>query len=772
MSHNRLLEILLDLENGKLAISPSNDFLLISNRATEILNKDKSSLSENDLIDMENIILISNILYNNTDLDILPIEDGVYDLLLELYKNFNPNFQVGAKPIHFDPVNEQLAENQVEMVDAIKHIDLHHINEEMMFGKDLFTFPKVTRKDFMESPIIKSEQYISKRIVSSDNKHKYPKLVGTLDKCKFVLNSQAIEKGVFNDSNVKVLERDFFGKHIEMGILDTNRKFSVVAMLKYDGISVEGEIAGNYIDTARTRGDANESLAADLTPILHGYHFPYAPLFDVGEKIGIKFEAIITYPNLEKYNMMKGKQYKNCRTAISGIFASSDAYKYRDLITLVPLETSIEEFNILDDIYFMNKYYQSGELMRYAVISGTYTEVLFQIKKFVEEAEYLRDYIPFMYDGVVITYVDEDIVMKLGRKNAINKYSMAVKFNPLKKLTPFLGYTYTVGQDGVITPMIHYSPVEFYGTIHDKSSGHSYERFKTLGLKPGDLIEVEYVNDVMPYVSKPNNSHNDNNTNIPVQFITHCPSCGNELKISKSGKSVICDNMQCPERNLQRVVSMMDKLNLKDFSEAYLSQIARYTLTDMLNVKKDDIDFLGDITAQKFIDRMNEIKTVSMYDYKLVGALGFTGIAEEKWKLILNHYSINDILSMDSETLKNSLVQIKGIGPTTADIISTEMEFFKKDLMTISMLPNIITSKGIKNTGKIIRFTGFRDKDLVDLLVSIGHDASSTGGVTKKTDILLVPVEGHTSSKTKQAGENTQIISVQEFKNNMDKYLS
>lgn len=54
----------------------------------------------------------------------------------------------------------------------------------------------------------------------------------------------------------------------------------------------------------------------------------------------------------------------------------------------------------------------------------------------------------------------------------------------------------------------------------------------------------------------------------------------------------------------------------------------------------------------------------------------------------------------------------------------------------------------------------------------MGHDASSTAGLTKKTDILLVPVEGHVSSKTKQAGEHTQIIPVQEFKDNMEKYLS
>ena len=46
---------------------------------------------------------------------------------------------------------------------------------------------------------------------------------------------------------------------------------------------------------------------------------------------------------------------------------------------------------------------------------------------------------------------------------------------------------------GSITPMIHYDSVEFYGTIHPKSTGHSYKRFKELNLAVGDIICAEYV---------------------------------------------------------------------------------------------------------------------------------------------------------------------------------------------------------------------------------------------------------------------------------------
>src|SRR5699024_12286779 len=102
----------------------------------------------------------------------------------------------------------------------------------------------------------------------------------------------------------------------------------------------------------------------------------------------------------------------------------------------------------------------------------------------------------------VFSVVGLKIGKPLCRENLVNKYCVAIKFNAIKKNTIFLGYTFEVVQNGVITRMIHYQPIEFMGARHTKSSGHSYERFKRLSLKIGDVISVEYTNDVMPYVNK------------------------------------------------------------------------------------------------------------------------------------------------------------------------------------------------------------------------------------------------------------------------------
>jgi len=751
--------ILDELKKGNLSVINDDTIKMMNLETQTILTHGKHTTDE--ILKMEFILAISNILYNNTDMDKLPLEDGVYDLLLEQYRKYNPYYQVGAKTIRFENSNVQFSNNPISL---IQFIDTEKL-EDFIFIDDLSKEPKVTKLDTLTPCIIIEQDNISKR--SLDTKHMYPELVGTLDKCKFVLNSQAEERGVLDDSNVRILERDFFNKHIQSGLLDPNRVISVIAELKYDGVSVEAEVS-NMIHTARTRGDANEDIGADITPILYGYSFKHAKEIPAEEKFGMKFEAIMTYVDLWKYNLKKEKTYKNCRTAITSIFSSLDAADYKEFITLVPLATSLG-IDRLTEVEFMNKYYHSGEYLRYSIITGTYVQVLFQIKRFVEEAEYMRPFMPFMYDGVVISYLDEDLITRLGRSNAVNQYSVAVKFNPIVKQSIFRGYTYTIGQDGTITPMIHYDPVEFYGTIHDKSSGHSYERFKNLGLRIGDVINIEYTNDVMPYVSKPDNSNNSSNTNPIVEFIEVCPSCGTKLTLSKTGKKVLCSNIECPERNLSRMVGMLGKLNFKDFAEASLTAIAKFSLVELLNLTKDDVIFLGDITSDKLIQRMNDLKTTPIYDYRIIGSIGFTGVAIEKWKLILSKYTLSEILNMNSEDLRSMLVQIKGIGPATVDTLIQEFEFHKADLEYINQMNNVMISKGIKS-GKRIRFTGFRNAELMKELVAMGHDASE-GGITKTTDILLVPYPGYTSTKTASVTENTLIVDVGDFILNMNKYL-
>lgn len=763
---NKLQYIYQELKNGNIRILDIGNKILLNNEALRLLNLE--SLNSNDLELLDLLIRISNIVYHNTNNDTLvPIDDGIYDLLMVLISKYMDNYQVGSEDVIFTDTYQDIIEGkqEVKLVCPVKKIPIDKAN---FYSKDILHNRPMISRDLLKSPVLRKRE-IEKRIINTP--HKYPDLVGTLDKCKFVLNSQARELGVFESPNVRIFERDFIQKHIQEGIISPTEKFFMVAELKYDGVSIEAEVSDHVIN-ARSRGDTNNDIATDLSPMLHGYRFPAAEGI-VNETIGMKFEAILTNTNLQRLGQAQGKSYKNARNAIAGILGSNNGNLYRDYITLVPLDFQSPDDNInrINRIEFLNMFYTSGVDLKYAILYGDYKEILYKVKRFTEEAETLRPYMPFLYDGVVISYIDKDKIDKLGRENSVNKYSIAIKFNPMKHQTTFLGYTYTIGQSGVITPMIHYNPVEFYGGIHTKSSGHSYKRFNELGLRKGDIIEVTYTNDVMPYVTKPDIEPNRKNNNSVEVFPQTCPCCG--TKIVFTDKSAICPNIECKERNNARMENMLDKLQLKDFAGERLQSIGKYSLSELMDLRVDDIKFLGDINSQKFIDRMNYLKTKPIYDYQIVGALGFTGIAQEKWKLILTNFSLHWLLSnYNNDQFVPMITAIKGIGPATAETIQTEMSFFTKDITRILEMKNIIPSYGNNDiNSKIIRFTGFRNKELMERLNNMGFDAGE-GSVTKKTDILLVPCEGFTSTKTiKAQKDNIQIVPVEDFIIDMDKYL-
>lgn len=746
----------------------------INNQVVLLLNKEPLSKTEQDIVD--DILHISNLVYNNTDRSILVLEDGIYDLLLEKYKKYNPNFQVGAEPVTInnfgasDVINDVSEPETDKLFRYLPFLD----TGSFMFG------PELDNTDWYGSTHMDSykEATVSKRLKNTS--HKYPQLVGTLHKAKFVLDNEAYQKGVYNDSNVRIFERDFLRAHVEKGLVDPNY-IELVLELKYDGVSIEAEVT-DHIISARTRGDTQMDKASDLTPILQGYTFPRATSFKI-EPFGMKFEAVISHMALEELSIECGKSYKNPRNAIIGILGNSDAAKYAKYITLVPLQTSHDNMTREQELLFMNTYYSTGEFCRYAIVRGDYNSVLFQVKKFVDEAEMKRDYMPFLYDGVVVSYLNPEIRKALGRNNSINEYSIAVKFNTKKKLTRCRGIDYTVGANGDITPMIHYDPVEFYGMCNTVSSGHSYARFNELGLRPNDILEIEYVNDVMAYVRKAQIPENQFNPLPLYKFPDLCPECGTRLVLSETEKNCICPNMACKGRTLARVTNMMAKLGFKGFSEKTIEELNITSFYDLMTLTEERASVLGPGNSKKLIDAIEYIYNTNTPDYILMGSLGFSGIAATKWKGILKQISLPKLVNAGSSELFFLINQsAKGIGSKTAKTIIDEIDFFRKDITYIFNMPNVTFTKETDETiqgSKKIRFTGVRDAEMMAALNAMGHDASE-GSVTKDTDFLIIPFVGFSSTKVAKATEynakadnhTIKILTLDEFKLNETTYLN
>lgn len=759
----RIQQILNDLYGGRITIT-KDDIWMINDECLKFLYD-----QDNDLETIDAILRISNILYNNTSREVLPLEDGMYDLVIAKYNKITGNkAPVGANPVKLDtkdnvvPVNLNLKEADTGLMDVMTMPEV----------KGMWYYPQIAHE---LKPIPEDFTYHEDKTLVEDAKrevsHTYPELVGTLHKCKFVTSKEADDTGVFSlkgNDPIMIFERDFLYPTFPMAYNIAQRKgqdVTLIAELKYDGVSIEMEVAGDSVISAVSRGDTANDEATDYTPIFKGYKFPRAKNVDPSVHFGIKFEAIITYDNLARIAQQFGKVYKNARVAIIGILGSRDARMYRDFITLVPIRTGGLNFtDPVQEIEFLNTYYSNGVGMRYAVLtSSDYTTLLYRVKRFKDEAEYMRRYLGFMYDGVVINYADPDVKRNLGRQNFIDLWSMAIKFNALEKNTYFYGYKYTIGQDGRITPMAYFAPVEFNGSIHDKTTVHSYKRFKDLGLKIGDIVSIKYVNDVICYLSKPDITYNRENPNPVLEFPTHCPSCGSPLMMSDSENTVYCTNPNCPERQLSRISNMLKKLNIKGFSRAYLRKLKVTGLASFLNLKKEDtIPVIGEVMTNKLFERINELKTKPYPDYRLVGAIGFSGISTERWKSILTNVELPLIIKASNERLFNMIAAVKGIGTGMARTIIKERPLMIEDLKTIETMNNVISSFGKNLKGPQIRFSGIRDKELEKAFTDLGYDADPSKSVTRETKVLIVPYHGYDSSKTRKAPPGCLVLTANE----------
>lgn len=763
------------INNEPLLALESNYKDLINTRTIELLNN--KNWNKEDVDEGRIIIEISNKLYNNSDSDVLPLDDGIYDLLLEQVRRYIPEIQSGALPENLTGLRDQFTSPEQSQ------IAMYHVSDEDMEKYNNMMYPSIVnmRRVYTPNDIFPveplpevSEDYITKR--QRNTQHEHPELVGTLHKCKFVLDADAREKGVYDQTNVKIVERDWIVPMF-YNVIQPTDILDMILSLKYDGISIEADVNTEVI-SARTRGDTDLSEASDLTPIFKGYKFPNA--IDLGETIGMKFEAIVTYDNLAIINRIKGYNYKNGRTAIIGILGGSDAYRFRDFITLVPLQTSLKDDNgepldRLVEIEFMNKYYTRDAMFKYQVISGNYQSLLFQIKRYTEEAEFARQFIPFMYDGIVAEFYDPKIRKMLGRDNSIDQYKMAVKFNPLKRKSVFRGFKYTIGQSGVITPMIYFDPVEFLGAIHDHTTGYSYVHFMELNLYKGDVIDIDYNHDVMPYVSKPDiHANRVNHMRDPEPdelFPTICPFCGGNIVISASGKTAYCMNSKCPGRESKRIANMVAKLGIKDIAEERMSILECKSLRELYEYPYDKMEkLIGPTNAFKLKSQLEDIKNNPTPDYRLIGALGFSNMSAKTWKLIFEKIPLKDIVKyIDDgflEEIRDMFCSIKGIGRATTETILEEYNTFKDDIYFILNEFNYESSYGSIKITKKIRFSGFRDSALEDMLRDFGYDADGNAGVTKDTSILLVPYEGYNSgSKCEKAKKyGVKIVPVNTFK--------
>lgn len=355
-------------------------------------------------------------------------------------------------------------------------------------------------------------------------------------------------------------------------------------------------------------------------------------------------------------------------------------------------------------------------------------------------------------DGLIIVVNDHKLHDEINEKYTIshhNHYNIALKPEAESKWTTIKGITWQVSKAGSLIPVVNIEPIIIGGATIQNVTANNYENVKNLKLNIGDKIHISRSNDVIPFLieSIPERMSSDL---IP----THCISCGTPL--IEKGVHIVCNNTDCPEKNIQIITSWVKMCDMDQVSESTVRSLydSNYIqcIEDLYKLKDIDISLEGfgdkkitnllfqieksrQINIQQFIARLS----INLVGEKAVKKLGINTVED--------FFKFNDKQSVVGQNIIDYREQNKD------EILS---------LMSYLEVKDIIVNQSSK--GKIC-MTGSGPKGRKELIKDIeAKGYEFTDSLNKETLMLICEDINGSSSKLKKAEKlGVKLISYSDF---------
>ncbi len=544
---------------------------------------------------------------------------------------------------------------------------------------------------------------------------------------------------------------------------------------KYDGLTIVLTYENGTLLKAVTRG--NGEIGEVVTA--NARTFENIPLtISCKEKLVLRGEAVITYPDFEKVNAKitnEEDKYKNPRNLCSG--------SVRQLNSKVTSERHVR-FMAFSMVSFEGKTFEKRseeyEFMR--SLGFDVVEYLHVSKDTLEDgvkffAEKIKTYeIPS--DGLVLCYDDIAYGKSLGRTAKFPRDAIAFKWQDETAKTVLREIEWSPSRTGLINPVAIFDTVELEGTSVSRASVHNLSVLEELKLGIGDEILVYKANMIIPQIA-------ENLTKSGRIIIPGCCPCCNmptSVHIVKEAKTLFCDNEECPAKAIKKFSLFVsrDAMNVDGLSEATLEKfidrgyIKNYSDIFSLKDYNDELvtmEGFGEKSINNLYESLEKAKDVSLANF--IYSLGILNVGLANAKVICKafSYDVSNIISASKEEMTG----IDGIGDVIAESFC---DYFKKseNLAEVKKLLDIVrikkeevTDSESGLTGKTVVVTGSLNlyasrKDLQAEIERLGGKLS--GSVSKNTFVLVNNDSMSSSSKNKAAKElNIPIMTEEEFVN-------
>jgi DNA ligase (NAD+) len=572
-----------------------------------------------------------------------------------------------------------------------------------------------------------------------------------------------------------------------------DQSIAFTAEPKIDGLSMSIRYEDGKLVSAATRGDGTtgENVTANVKTISEIPNTLPEGAPSVVEVRGEVYMAKEDFLALNERMAAEGKQtYVNPRNTAAGSLRQLDAsvtasrklrffaYAWGEMSDM-PADTQHGMIEVLSDWGFpvnpLTKRLESIE-----ALIDHYNEI-----------GLARGDLSYDIDGVVYKVDRLDLQARLGFRSRSPRWAIAHKFPAEKAATRLTAIDIQVGRTGALTPVARLEPITVGGVVVTNATLHNAGEIERLGVKIGDMVQIQRAGDVIPQVLGVVSSPDDA---VEFEFPATCP-CDLKTPVVREEtaggvEGVIrrCSGeFACPfqrKEHLKHFVSRkafdIDGLGEKQIEYFYDDKsLPIRQPADIFTLKARDEanglqrlknrDGYGETSAQKLFDAIEARREIALD--RLIFALGIRHVGEQTAKTLARAYgdwaSVHEAalaIAGGDKAAMEEMDALDDIGPAVVEAIGRffgephNVDMVDRLTAELTILEAEKPSQDSPVAGLTVVFTGSLEKMTRDEAKAMAErlGAKVAGSVSKKTDILVAgPGAGSKLTKARELGVRT-----------------
>jgi len=561
---------------------------------------------------------------------------------------------------------------------------------------------------------------------------------------------------------------------------------------KLDGGSIALVYENNRLVRAATRGNgvAGENILSNAKTLSS---VPLSAKFsDYGiATVELRGEAVIHIDTFHKKNKEREQQgleiFANPRNAATGGLRMKDANESRKrglevFIFQMAYAVDTDGNNLMVSLESHSKVIDMLKNLGFNIPKNNHdlANNINEVYKHAQAWEKEREAYDYEIDGAVIKVNDFVLQQKAGSTQHHPRWAIAFKFKAKQATTTLNDVEYQIGKTGAITPVAKVEAVHLAGVTVSSISLHNEEFIKQKDLRIGDKVIIERAGDVIPYIVKSIEELRIGKEEIIV-FPSHCPFCHSELQKSEDQAAWRCENVQCTEQNLQRIIYHVSKaaMDIDGFGKSYVEKFNKLgwlsDISDVYNLDYDKISALEGF-GQKSADNLKQAIDKAKQNplHRVLNSLSIHHLGKKASKLIAQN--IESAMDLKVWTVEQ-YVDIKDVGPVVAENVIhwfsipeniellERMESYGVNLsQTEADKPRSI-KEGAVLLGKTILFTGSLKEMTRKQAQAMAEEngAKNISAVSSNLNILVVGEKAGSKLKKAQAIGTVQILTELEY---------